>query len=126
MPLDAETLLDDAKCYISQIDQSLIKYAVLAALIDISEGNPVPSDSDTLMEEAKCLASQIPIGLVDFAILQAVSGITGGGGGGTQVFSGNYGGGVPPVFPGTSAALAYDLSAPYQIWHWNAGTLSWE
>lgn len=119
-------LLDDAKCDISQIDRGLIWYAVLAALLDVANGDPVPTDPDTLMAEAACLASQIDAGLVPYAILQAVSGITGGGGGATQVFSGNYGGGVPPVFPGTSAALAYDLDAPYQIWHWNAGTASWE
>jgi hypothetical protein len=120
----ANELLDDAKCYISQIDGGLVKYAVLAALIDIAEGNPVPSDPDTLMEEAKCLASQIPIGLVDYTILQAVSGITGGGGSGTQVSSGTDDPPVAPPADPTKAALYY-VEPHGTIFSWSVATQLW-
>jgi len=62
-------------------------------------------------------------------ILQKILGATidggGGGGGATQVFNGHYGAGTPGVFPGTSAAVAYNLDAPFQEFKWDPDTATW-
>lgn len=41
------------------------------------------------------------------------------GGGSGSVFSGNYGGGAPTQTPAGTAAIAYDLDAPFAVWNWN-------
>lgn len=52
-------------------------------------------------------------------IVSPLGGPAGPGGGAAQVFSGNYGGGVPTDTPTTTAALAYDLDDPFTLWHWD-------
>lgn len=42
-----------------------------------------------------------------------------GAGGSGSVFSGHYGGGTPTDTPTSSAAIAYDLDAPFNMWTWN-------
>lgn len=53
-------------------------------------------------------------------------GSSGSGGGGAlapEVFRGNLGGVAPATTPSTSAAIFYDLDAPFPVYYWN-GT-SW-
>src|ERR1041384_5520300 len=78
---EASALLADAKCDLSCLPPGLVWYAILAALIDVSNGVAVP-DASTLASEANCLLCVIPPGAVPYAMLQAIRGISGGGGGG--------------------------------------------
>src|SRR5438477_526896 len=73
--------IDDAQCYWCKIPSGYINFAILAALIDVANGDPVPTDPDELIAEARCLESCIPPGMAPYAILAAISGITTGGGG---------------------------------------------
>jgi len=71
-------------------------YAILAALIDVGNGEPVPTDVNELMAQISCLKCAVQPGDVPLLILGAVSNITGGGGGGTiQVYTGA----APPAAP---------------------------
>lgn len=93
-------------CEFHCIPPGAIWYAVLAALIDISNGDDVPTDVNTLLEQARCLECEIPPGLVPYQILTALRGISGGGAGGAQEV---YTGAVPPAAPDNPAnpALFY-------------------
>ncbi len=70
---EAQALVTAASCDFCTIPQGLIWFAVLAALIDKGNGNPVPTDPNDLIEEAKCLSCTIPEGLLPYAILQAIT-----------------------------------------------------
>jgi hypothetical protein len=80
--LDPQTYIDQAQdwCCVPQGD---MMYAILAALIDVGNGDAVPTDVNELMAEVACLKCAIQPGDVGLLILGAVSNITGGGGGGT-------------------------------------------
>jgi len=79
--IDPQTLIDQAQpwCCVPTGD---LYYAILAALIDVGEGNPVP-DTNELLAQIACLKCAVQPGDVPLLILGAVSNITGGGGGGT-------------------------------------------
>ena len=47
------------------------------------------------------------------------SGGTGGGVLSPEVFSGHYSGGTPTQTPSGTAAIAYDLDAPFAVWSWS-------
>lgn len=64
-------------------------------------------DYDVVMAELLC------------EIKDAIEAGGGGGGGPTQVFKGHYGGAAPGTVPLASAAIAYDLDAPYATWKWD-------
>ena len=82
--IDPQPYINAATCDFCKIPPGMIWYAVLAGLIDVGNGDPVPTDTNALMEEATCLFQCIPAGYLPYAILAAVSNISGGGGGGTQ------------------------------------------
>lgn len=98
--LDAQEIVTASECDFCQIPEGMIWYAILAALIDVENGDPVPTDNTTLLEEASCLACGIPEGMVPYAILNAVRAITSG-----NVTCGN---GVPGPAPVGSCGLYYD------------------
>ena len=93
-------------CQFHCIPPGAIWYAILAALIDISNGDDVPTDVNELLDQARCLENCIPPGLVPYQILTALMGLSGGTGGGTiQVYTGA----APPAAPTdpTKAAVFY-------------------
>lgn len=79
--------------------------------------------ASTLVEAAKCFEclskQQLQAVIAQLLCDINANGGGGGGGGATQVFSGNYGAGSPTQTPTTSAAVAYNLDAPYQIFTWD-------
>jgi len=101
--IDPQTLIDDAQewCCIPQGD---LWWAVLAALIDVSEGGAVP-DVDTLMEEIACLKCAVQPGDLPLLMLGAISAISGGGGSGGGVTCGS---GPPVAAPASACALYVD------------------
>lgn len=82
-------------CEFHCIPSGAIWYAVLAALIDISNGDDVPTDVNTLLEQARCLECEIPPGLLPYQILTALRGISSGGAGAQEVYTGA----APPAAP---------------------------
>jgi hypothetical protein len=109
-------------CEFNCIPPGAIWYAILAALIDISNGDDVPTDVNTLMSEAACLENCIPPGLVPYQILTAIMGLSGSTGGGTiQVYIGRDP--APPDDP-TKAAVSYPAGGG-SLSQWNVGTAAW-
>lgn len=98
--IEVQPVIDAAQpwCCVPQGDLLL---AVLAALIDVGNGNPVP-DVDELMEQVACLKCAVQGGDVPLLILGAVANITGGGGGAQQVYTGA----APPAAPDNPALPA--------------------
>ena len=120
--IDPQPLLDDLKCNFCVIPPGLIQYAILAALVDVANGDPVPSDPQELIDEARCLECTIPPGLVPYAMLSAISNISGGGGGGAQeVYIGRDP--LPPDDP-TKPALSFP-SGGGTLTQWDVGSASW-
>ncbi len=101
--IDPQAAIDAAQpwCCVPQGD---LWFAVLAALIDVGNGDPVPSTNDLLAQVA-CLKCAVQSGDLPLLILGAVAGITGGGGSGGGVTCGN---GVPVAAPTGSCGLYYD------------------
>ena len=94
-------------------------YAVLAALIDVGNGDTVPTDINELMEQISCLKCAIQPGDVGLLILGAVSNITGGGGGGGGVTCGA----VDPVAAPSGSCALYVNTVAQSLWYWDG--VSW-
>ena len=110
-------------CELDCYPPGTVWYAILAALIDISNGDPVPTDTNELIAEATCLINCIPPGLVPYQILTALRGISSGGtGGSTQVFTGA----APPAAPTdpTKAAVFYPTGGGALL-QWDIGGAAW-
>lgn len=101
---EANALIADAKCDLSCLPPGLVWYAILAALIDVGNGNPVP-DATTLAAEANCLICYLSPGMLPYAILQAIRNVSSGGGVGGGITSGS---GAPVAAPASSPALYID------------------
>lgn len=69
---EIQALVDDIPCDLCNISPGLAPYAVLAALIDVSTGNPVPDTTQELLTEANCLTCLVPPGLVSALMIQAI------------------------------------------------------
>lgn len=72
---EIQALVDDIPCDLCNISPGMAPYAVLAALIDISTGNPVPDTTQALLTEANCLTCLVPPGLVPALMIQAIRAI---------------------------------------------------
>ena len=103
--IEAQPYIDAANCTWCTIPPGMIWYAVLAALIDVGNGDSVPTDPQELISEARCLECTIPQGFVPYAILAAISNISGGGGGAVAC-----GAGVPVAAPSGACALYIDTT----------------
>lgn len=107
---DPAPYLAAARCTFSCVPAGLIGYVNLAVLIDIINGDPVPTDTNELLNKAKCLRCEIPPGVLPYATLQALVNVAaviaagGGSGGAQEVYS------PIPAAPDdpTKPALAYD------------------
>lgn len=120
--IDPTQFLEAAKCSFQCIPPGMIWYAVLAALSDVANGDPVPTDTNEIIDEARCLSQCIPAGFLPYAILAAVSGIsTGGGGGGSgSVLCGA----ADPVAAPTGTCGLYYRTDNGSLWKWNGA--AWE
>ncbi len=98
--IDPQAAIDAAQpwCCVPQGD---LWFAVLAALIDVGNGDPVPSTND-LMAQVACLKCAVQSGDLPLLILGAVSSITGGGGGGGGLSGSGSPEGVETANPGTT------------------------
>lgn len=107
-----QTLIDNVPCDLCNAPPGLAWYLVLAALLDVANGEPVPSDTQTLITEANCLLCLVPPGLVPYLMIQAIRGIsTGGGTGGAGGVYRGIGDPNGVVTSTTTAALYYDESS---------------
>lgn len=115
---EVQTLINDVPCDLCNAPPGLEMYLVLAALIDVANGDPVPTTTQGLITEANCLLCLVPPGLVPYLMVQAIRGISGGGGGGSgSVLSGA---GAPVADPGVSAAVYFDETTGAQ-YNWFSG-----
>ncbi len=101
---EANALIAAANCDMCYLPPGLEMYAILAALIDVGNGLPVP-DAQTLASEANCLLCYLTPGMVPYAILQAIRGISGGGGSGGGV---TCGAGAPVAAPSGTCGIYID------------------
>jgi hypothetical protein len=103
---EVQTLIDGVPCDLCNSPPGLQMYLVLAAMIDIANGNPVPDTTQGLISEVNCLLCMVPPGLVPYLMVQALRDISSGGGGGGGGISSGVG---PPVAaPASSPALYID------------------
>ena len=123
MACDVEQIVEDSACVFCMIPTGLQPYALLAIFCAIRDGNTDMScDPQAIIDEAKCLQCKIPDGLVFSALVAVACGIAqGGSSSAQQVFCGHYAGGTPTDVPTTACALAYDLDAPFALWHYESG-----
>ncbi len=121
--LNPQTLIDAAQpwCCVPQGDLWL---AVLAALIDVGNGDPVPSNANDLLAQVACLKCAVQPGDIPLLILGAVSNITGGGGGG----GGTSGNGSPEGVKTATVGTTYWDIAGQSLWVKNtgAGNTGWK
>lgn len=111
--LDPQAAIDAAQPYCC-VPQGDLWLGVLALLIDVGNGDPVP-DAETLMAEISCLRCAVQSGDVPLLILGAVANLTSGGGGLGGVTCSTA---DPVAAPSGSCALHYrtDNGA---LWKWN-------
>ncbi|SRR6266550_5439886 len=102
---DAQALLSSANCEFACIPSGLIWYAILGALITISNGGTMSTDPQVLISQARCLECLIPAGFVPYAILEALRGVSGGGSG-----SVTCGAGAPVAAPTGTCAIYIDTA----------------
>lgn len=115
-------MVNEVPCDLCNSPPGLQWYLVLAAMIDIANGDPVPETTQELVTEANCLLCLVPPGLVPYLMVQALRDISSGGGvGGT--------GGVtcstadPVAAPANACTLHYRTDNG-SLWKWNGA--AWE
>jgi len=103
----------------------LLRITLLKQLLTLMD--PMAStDNSALLDEGKCFACygmSIP-DVLELALLKLIYDLAaagGGLGGADEIFSGNYGGGVPTDVPTTTQAIAFDTSNGTQ-WNYYSGT----
>ena len=106
---EVQTLIDSVPCDLCNSPPGLQPYLVLAAMIDIANGNPVPETTQGLITEANCLLCMVPPGLVPYLMVQALRDISSGGGGGSGGGV-TCGAGAPVAAPSSACALYVDTT----------------
>lgn len=101
---EVQTLINDVPCDLCNSPPGLQWYLVLAAMIDVANGDPVPTTTQGLITEANCLLCLVPPGLVPYLMVQALRDISGGGGGGGIQCTV----GIPVAAPTSDCAIAID------------------
>lgn len=110
---EVQTLINDVPCDLCNAPPGLQWYLVLAALIDLANGDPVPTTTQGLISEADCLLCLVPPGLVPYLMVQALRDISSGGGGAVTC-----GSGAPVAAPSGTCGLYYDNDTGI-IYQWN-------
>ena len=113
-----DSLAEAAKCFmdIPWSTRQAIRILNYCAYLN---GESMTCTPENLANLARCFAAGLSAGQMDAIETYLSCQIANAGaGGGTQVFSGNYGGAAPGDVP-TGAAVAYDLDAPFDFWTWD-------
>ncbi len=123
--LDPQAAIDAAQpwCCVPAGDLWL---GVLAALLDVANGESVPMTANELNDQIACLKCSIQPGDIPLLILGAVSNITSGGGGGTGG-PGIVGTGSPEGVVTAPVGTSYFNSATNSFWYkkTGAGNTGW-
>lgn len=69
---EVQALISEAECLRCRISDGLVKYAVLAALLDRVNSEAVPEDPQALIDQTQCLMC-IPEGMLPYVTLNAVA-----------------------------------------------------
>jgi len=69
---EVQALIADAECLRCTITEGVVGYALLAALLDLVNSEPVPEDPQNLLDQTVCLMC-IPSGLLPYVTLNAVA-----------------------------------------------------
>ncbi len=113
-----QALITQTSCNLCYAPPGLEMYVVLAAMIDLANGDPIPMTTQGLITEAECLLCLAPPGLVPYLMVQALRDISSGGGGGGTGGVVCFTGADPVAAPTNACTLAYrtDNGA---LWKWN-------
>lgn len=126
---EVQELINEVPCDLCNSPPGLQWYLVLAALVDVANGDPVPTTTQGLVDEANCLLCLVPPGLVPYLMVQAIRGISAGGGGtgGAGIVGTGSPEGVVTAEPGT---LYADDTTPGAAGVWikmsGSGNTGWE
>lgn len=112
---EVKTLIDSVPCDLCNSPPGLQMYLVLAALIDVANGDPVPDTTQGLITEADCLLCMVPPGLVPYLMVQAIRGISGAviSGGGVSCST------ADPVAAPTGTCGLHYRTDDGSLWKWN-------
>jgi hypothetical protein len=119
--LTVPQLIAATNCDLCKIPPGLLPYAILAGLLDILRGVPVPTDPQTLISEANCLLCALSPGMVPYATLAALRSLSTSG-----VFNAVMYGIANPTVPPTSGSGIFYNTATGAVWIWNAATAAWD
>lgn len=120
MPLDDQTLTDDATCISQCIPQGMY-WPVLIAIFARIAGMPV--DTNALIAEANCISQCIPVGMQLPVLIALASDISGGGSAGGGITCGT---GAPTSTPSSGCALYIQTdSIPLPGAYWSYYDGSW-
>lgn len=111
----SNSLAAAAKCFLGAPPLQL-KAMQVALLCAIANGTSMECDPNSLATAAKCftgLSSQ-QLDAISVMLLCEIS--TSGGGGGSSMTCGAYGGLEPSFTPSTTCAIATDSDAPNNVW----------
>ncbi len=118
---EVQDLINDIPCDLCNAPPGLAWYLVLAAMVDLANGDPVPETTQELISEANCLLCLVSPGMVPYLMIAALREISAGGGvggGGVECSVG-----VPVSTPSSACALAVD-SNDGTIYVWRNGAWS--
>lgn len=113
---EVQTLVSEIPCDLCNAPPGMAWYMVAAAIIDLSNGDPVPATTQELVTEANCLMCAVPPGMLPYLMITALRNIAGGGGGIGGVTCGS---GDPVAAPSGSCGLYVDTDAPPSLWAWD-------
>lgn len=103
---EVQSAINEIPCDLCYMSPGLVQYAVLAAMLDIANGDPVPADTQALISEANCLLCLVPPGLVPYLQIQALRDISSGIG--TSCC--HVGAGPPAAALGSSGNVYWDTT----------------
>jgi hypothetical protein len=102
---EVQEIINDVPCDLCNSPPGLAWYLVLAAFLDLANGDPVPETTQALITEANCLICMVPPGLVPYLLIQAARNISTGGSGTSCCFTGN---GAPAAALGAPGNVYWD------------------
>ncbi len=117
---EVQDLINDIPCDLCNAPPGLAWYLVLAAMVDLANGDPVPETTQELISEANCLLCLVSPGMVPYLMIAALREISSGGGagGGSGVTCGI---GDPVAAPIGTCGVYIDNTNPAapEVWVWN-------
>jgi hypothetical protein len=122
---DASDIMNQGSCYncLGLTPAETTRITLLAELLTLFKPMAA-TDTNSLLEYGKCF-SCVGMSIADtlqLALLHQIRDAAGTGAGAPEIFSGNYGGGLPTDIPTTAQAIAFDTSNGTQ---WNYYGNAW-